>query len=314
MTRTDTAVRRLRDANPVAVPARTPVRRRRTRRSLALVGATAALAAVAFVVLPGGAGTPVDARAVDSLLAAGRAAAAAVDAPLGPGDRVYSKTVDSNLHYAASATKQGGPPTTNGTLVRTTSESWLTADGALVRRDVVDGQASVLRLGPTGAQEPATLTYDAARKLPTDPAALERWIRERTAGQGESADVEVWVAVQDMLLSPVAPPKLRAALYDVAAGLPGVVYLGQVTDPLGRTGIGVALAHGDDSHARGRMELVFDPTTGLPLEEQEVALDPAQWGLASSAGGAVVSRRLWVSSAVVPGDGVRPDGTHVPLG
>jgi hypothetical protein len=62
------------------------------------------------------------------------------------------------------------------------------------------------------------------------------------------------------------------------------------------------------------MELVFDPTTGLPLEEQEVALDAAQWGLPASAAGTVVSRRLWVSSAVVPGDGVRPDGTHVPLG
>jgi hypothetical protein len=62
------------------------------------------------------------------------------------------------------------------------------------------------------------------------------------------------------------------------------------------------------------MELVFDPTTGLPLEAQETALDPAQWGLAPSATGAVVSRRLWVTSAVVPGDGVRPDGTRVSLG
>jgi len=343
MTRTAEAVRRLRAADPVAGTALAPPaglrrrQRRRLPRPALLVSATAALTAVALVLLPGGAGTPSDARAVDSLLAAGRAAAAAVDAPLGPGDRVYSRVQGTYLDgFTPAAGTSDAQPGLAVAWETSTDESWSAADGALVRRSVQgdttyptaadrqaveqsgavppSGTVSVNSFPAPAGLSPQTLSYATARTLPTDPATLEGWIRDQTRGEGENADVEVWVAVQDMLLSPVAPPALRAALYQVAAGLPGVEYVGQVTDALGRTGTAVALTHGDDSHARGRMEMVFDENTGLLLERQEVALDPAQWGLPSSMRDAVVSRTLWEQSAVVPGDGVRPDGSTVALG
>ena len=121
------------------------------------------------------------------------------------------------------------------------------------------------------------------------------------------------MTVRDMLLSPVAPPALRAALYQVAAGLPGVRFLGAETDRLGRHGLAVGLSHGDDTHARASEVMVFDPDTGLLLQSEERALDPVQWGLPASMKDVVVGWTVWAQAAVVDGTGVRPDGTHADL-
>jgi len=60
--------------------------------------------------------------------------------------------------------------------------------------------------------------------------------------------------------------------------------------------------------------MVFDPTSGLLLQSEERADDPAQWGLPASAKGTLVGWTVWVRSAVVDGVGVRPDGSHADLG
>jgi hypothetical protein len=220
-------------------------------------------------------------------------------------------------------------------------ESWIAADGALTRLETVDGhpwyptpqdRAAVLaaqRASKNGAATdvlgvsdravvriPAYAgsvnapTYDFAGTLPTDPVALEQRIRQDTAGAGEDADVEVWVTVRDMLISPVSSQGLRAALYQVAANVPGVRYLGSATDRLGRHGIAVGLSHGDDQHARSTEVMIFDPQTGLPLQSEQRADDPAQWGLPASMTGAVVGWTVWVRSGVVDAVGVRPDGSR----
>jgi hypothetical protein len=62
---------------------------------------------------------------------------------------------------------------------------------------------------------------------------------------------------------------LRAALYQMVAGLPGVQYLGWQTGALGRRGVAVGLTtHGI------REELLFDPATSDILEEADVQLTP----------------------------------------
>ncbi len=333
MTRTSAALDRLRAADPLAartdLDTATPRRRHRGRLAVSVV-AVAAAAAVAFVLLPGGAVQPSDARAVESLLAASRAAAAAVDAPLRPGQLVYSRTQHEYTNSILSSAGRVEAVYFEGS---TTDESWIARNGATTRLQVPSEQ----RTYPTPRDEnvvrgrhipPETRhvdriaayagsvnapTYDFARTLPTDPAALEQRIRQDTAGAGESADAEVWVTVRDMLLSPISPPALRAALYQVAASLPGVEYLGTTTDRLGRSGVAVALPHGDATHARTREVMIFDPKTGLLLESAQIALDPAQYGLPASMKGAVVEWDLWVQSGVVDGIGVRPDASRADL-
>jgi hypothetical protein len=357
MTRTTDALDRLRAADPLAgraivAPAENAARR--PRRAVRVAVATVAVVAVgagAFLLLPGGAVTATDARAVGSLLDAGRAAAAAVDAPLGRGQVVYSRTESA---YLSQVTGPDGSQLTYIAAPRV-SESWIAHDGALTRLEVVDGQpwypsakvrAQVLAVqrgakagagggagakddpgvvGVPGVSDRAVVripayrgtvnapTYDSCRTLPTDPAALEQLIRHDTAGSGESADVEVWVTVRDLLLAPVCPAGVRSALYQVAASVPGVRYLGEETDRSGRHGVAVGLSHGDDSHARSTEVMVFDPRTGLLLQSEERADDPSQWGLPAADKGAVVGWTLWVSSAVVDGVGVRPDGSHADL-
>ncbi len=358
MSRTADALDRLRAADPLASDVATARHTTTTltvpprRRALRLAGSTiavAVIAAAAFLLVPGGAVTATDARAVDSLLAAGRAAAAAVDEPLGPGQVVYSLTRSAS--YTGLVLRDG---TSVGYLAAPrVSESWIGRDGALTRLETVDGQpwypdaqarAKALAAqqatkgagtagsgkggstdGVPGVSDRAVVrlpayrgtvnapTYDSCRSLPTDPAALDQLIRHDTAGSGESADVEVWVTVRDLLLSPVCPPAVRSALYQVAAGVPGVRYLGDTVDRLGRHGVAVGLSHGDDTHARTTEVMVFDPRTGLLMQSEQRADDPAQWGLPAADRDAVVGWTVWVRSAVVDGVGARPDGSHADL-
>ena len=69
-------------------------------------------------------------------------------------------------------------------------------------------------------------------------------------------------AIEDLntiasLLSTPVTPAVRAALYRVAASLPGVAYDGSARDGLGRKGIEVSVGNGD-----GGIRMIFDPRTG----------------------------------------------------
>ncbi len=64
-----------------------------------------------------------------------------------------------------------------------------------------------------------------------------------------------------MLLSTPLPAEVRAAIYRVAATLPGVRYDGHAKDALGRAGIAVAIG----TRAHG-MQMIFNPTTGALLQ------------------------------------------------
>jgi hypothetical protein len=80
-------------------------------------------------------------------------------------------------------------------------------------------------------------------KLPTDPAQLAALISSRKIEGGPPGPAEDFVQVGDLLRESDASPALRAALFKVAAGIPGVKLLGTVTDSDGRSGIAIAFPH-----------------------------------------------------------------------
>ncbi|HEY1520225.1 MAG TPA: CU044_5270 family protein [Solirubrobacteraceae bacterium] len=127
--------------------------------------------------------------------------------------------------------------------------------------------------------------YDPAG-LPTQPAALLRAIKSEvrasrttptaTAGAtvSEVATASVFEVIADRLLFASTSPALRAALYRVIAHLPGVQLLGWQTDKIGRRGIAVAISHAEVGDEATRRELLFDPTSGEPLQTQLIQTAP----------------------------------------
>lgn len=132
--------------------------------------------------------------------------------------------------------------------------------------------------------------------LPTEPIALRRWIEAHDLpGASMSApgttstarpplrspEANTFGAVGFLLGESVGPPALRAALYEVAAELPGVRLLGRVSDPTGRKGVGVAYI--DREHGQ-RLQLIFDPATSTLLGERWIVTSPGRSGIAVPAG------------------------------
>jgi hypothetical protein len=108
-----------------------------------------------------------------------------------------------------------------------------------------------------------------ALTLPSDPDALFAELRRQAQGNGNGLYPEMFTLVGDALRETGASPAQRAALYDVAARIPGVQLLGSVLDPAGRRGTAVAL---DSEPNHMRQTLIFDPDTSALLAERETAL------------------------------------------
>jgi hypothetical protein len=114
------------------------------------------------------------------------------------------------------------------------------------------------------------LTWDQLYALPTDPAQLGPVLSNNVKGYGPdpnptggvSADQEEFVEIGDLLRESPASPALRRALYEVAAGIPGVRLVGNLKDALGRTGVGVERS--DES------TLLIDPASGQLLAELDL--------------------------------------------
>lgn len=213
------------------------------RRKFALGGvAVAACAALITVpVLIDAGGTGAQASAATLLRAAGNAAARQ---PGGWPDAAYWDVV--SVYQRDGKTYH--------------REIWVSHHGQSVLRDngVSDG---VLPLGPGLFPAGGTaLTWDQLYALPTDPSQLTTALRADVKGAGPDAQSELFTIVGDLLRESPAPPALRKALYDVAAGIPGVHLTGPVTDSTGRTGTGVE---------RGGETLVIDPADGALLADDE---------------------------------------------
>jgi len=204
----------------------------------------------------------------------------------------------------------GTPDRPNGiwTLVPVAREIWIAPDGSgrlietrgeptwfgpadkaaweAAGRPDLAGPAHVdTRFGPTPpGVDPATpqpwpgsFSLENVDALPTDTAALRQFIDRRAAAAGAANDYERFTIVGDLLRETVAAPKLRAALYRVAAGLGGVELIGSVTDRAGRPGIAVAMTNSQSSRGLERRTLIFDPQTSMLLAEEDVLLNKVNW-------------------------------------
>jgi hypothetical protein len=177
-------------------------------------------------------------------------------------------------------------------LVPKTRELWIAPDGSGRLREtpgepIFLGERDRARWQAAGRPQvvftrsrdftPGELHYEDLATLPTDPQALAAVIRQRaTIPSGPPVDVEMFILVGALLRETAAPPALRAALYQVAAQIPGVELVGTVTDRAGRTGVAVAKT---TSHfgSKQRLVLIFDPATSALLGEERVLLEPVDW-------------------------------------
>jgi hypothetical protein len=129
-----------------------------------------------------------------------------------------------------------------------------------------EGAYPILSLGGA-ATAFSGFTWSQLYALPTDPVALEAKLMSTAGihfGPKDPSDPQSWTGQEDlfglvmnMLSGTPAPPPVRAALYKVAASIPGVTVKGQYTDSMGRTGTAIQL---------GIMTMVVDPTTGQYLD------------------------------------------------
>ena len=128
---------------------------------------------------------------------------------------------------------------------------------------------------PTLTEAPSDTRLSPAHPLdlPSDPSALYDRLEQEAAGNGNGTYREMFTLVGDSLRETSTTPAQRAALYEVAARIPGVELVGRVRDSAGRPGIAVAMSD------RGiRSELVFDPKTSVLLSEDQVALPGNPYG------------------------------------
>lgn len=269
------------------------VRRRVVRRRWAVAaGATVAAVVVAIAapaLIPGGREAS---AAAETLRRAARAAAVQPHVPVGPGEFVYTQTRamwQGTYCGVAEAGSGSSWSATDGTECETRFEDvdreiWIGPDGA--------GRIAQTRAGERWDETfgPGELWFEDLAGLPTDVDQLRAVIEERASQSDNPLGYEIFVVVGDLLRETNPSPELRAALYEVAATIPGIELLGEVTDESGRPGVGVAMSAFGVRH-----ELIFDPATSAILGERDVQVDPPV-----------------TDASPAPGVGVNADGVDDP--
>lgn len=286
-------------------------RRPRTRSRRVWLAAAVVLAAAFGLLLPllplGGPSGPSAAAATLDRLAEVAARQQAVH--LGPDEFVYTRSQTTGI-------AQGEDVSTGqrwSFLVSAMREAWIGSDGSGRIREIFeeprfaseDDRAAWIAAGspdllPERVSDelygPGELVFVDLSALPTDTEALRRLIEERRVLEGPPGARETFDIIGDLLRETYGPPEIRAALFRVAASLPGVEFLGTVRDALGRPGVAVGF-----SDQGLRSELVIDPETSLLLEERVVPVP-----FPPSLPAVPLSRTVYVESAVVDSTSARP--------
>jgi hypothetical protein len=105
--------------------------------------------------------------------------------------------------------------------------------------------------------------------LPTDPDRLLDELK-RDAADGDHGNAYIFsTLIADYLREPGTTPAQRAALYEVAARLPGIELIGPRADRDGRRGTAFA---SDDDEGRYRVTLIINRRTGQLLARRSVTL------------------------------------------
>jgi hypothetical protein len=238
----------------------------------AVVG-TVVLLAVAFVLTNQLGGEKTAAAAVILREAAQTAAKQPEPVSLAAGQYLYVRSDEAYLDYFS------GPGGGCAALVPTTREVWLGEKSHLVQTEgeprfltqrdrdrwVADGSPDI---GRTSTD--ISLGIITPVELSTDPDMLFERLKQEADDAGHGLYLEMFVLVGDNLRETLASSELRAALYEVAARVPGVDLDGTMRDSTGREGIGVSMA---DKTDHTRHTLIIDPETSRLLEERDVVLD-----------------------------------------
>jgi hypothetical protein len=96
---------------------------------------------------------------------------------------------------------------------------------------------------------------------------------EQMPGESISDRLATWRGIGDLLLARRVPPAVLAALWSIAADLPGVQNLGTVVDRDGRRGIGFAL-QSDNPKVPISYRIIVDESTGQLLGTEQVLTAP----------------------------------------
>lgn len=278
----------------VAPQTRVGLRRLRWPAITAVAGAAAVAALFAMSVSTGGGPLAPSRAAAETLRAAAVAAEARAADPgftlSGEGQYRYTKSESAFLSTMGTSDGIGGA---YSVIVPRVRELWLAADGSgrlretagepifLGERDrqrwEVAGRPELVHpknqdFGPTTGGTGRTDPRIDLSSWPTDPERLTAMLRARAEEMDneKSVSVRTFGIIADLLRETVAPPELRAALYRVAADLPGIEFVGEVTDAAGRPGVAVAM--GDDSGVAHRELLIFDPDTSTLLATETILL------------------------------------------
>ncbi|MFG3436242.1 CU044_5270 family protein [Nonomuraea sp. NPDC047897] len=249
-------------------------------RRAGLVGAMAVLLTGGVTVIQAGLGgsdpgtpgsliaaPPADARTLLTLAA--RAAADRPDTVPVRGQYVHTKTLAQHSLYTKD--RRGR---TLSTKVMVSQERWEAAD---LGKPWLSRSRNLSAVGPAprtywdrGVEDivsepgacPGRPAYERLGAWPTDPGLVRAKI---VADTGEEP-LRIWRSLQDLVRESVVRPSLGAALYQVAAGLDGIVLIGDAVDAAGRPGLAVAMDEGNGT----RSELIFDRKTYHYLGERTV--------------------------------------------
>jgi hypothetical protein len=283
---------------------RTPGQRRRTW--LLPAGGLAAAACAAAVAFVGVGGNGGESASAATALRDAAAVARTQPSPIrpGPGEYVYTRQVNAYL----SVFPEGDAPF--AALVPRVEELWLGFEGGRVRQ--TSGRPTFLSerdrenwiaAGRPALREPAyTGPYPAPERLelPLDPDRLYERLEREALGHSEGVHPQMFTLVGDALRDGGATPAQRAALYEVAARIPGVELLGEVTDPAGRPGVAVAMRQAVDGLLH---TLVFDPETAALLAEEQRTLAENEFGYPE---GTVIGYSMYHEAELVDSKRERP--------
>lgn len=243
---------------------------------LALVATGSAALAIALSVTIFSGGGRVESAAAQALHEVATVAAAQKPVVPGPGQFLYTRSKGAYLQATDRWSVQ----------VPSVEEIWSSLDGSRNGRTrhvsgkprfVSGGQRAKWVVAGSPPLPPAGRVEDSANSgggsfidasgLSTEPKALRETIeaREIPGVDGPPGEAETFTLIGDMLREAYLPSAVRSALYEAAAELPEIELLGEVDDPVGRSGTAIAYS---DRKRGTRNELIFDPDTSELLGER----------------------------------------------
>lgn len=297
----------------VVVSAGRSQRPRGRRAWLVPAGGLAAAGAAAAIAFLGFGSSPGEVASAATVLREA-AAVARVQPPAVPlqGDQfLYVKSVDAYL-----ATSKYSEELVFSFLAPHEREIWIGPDGGRVRQtsgepvflSEADREKWISAGRPELREPPWESPIEAMPPLdlPTDPDELferleqEARVVQDAKGHGVGLYEVMFTLVGDSLRETNATPAQQAALYEVAARIPEVELVGQVTDRIGRAGIAVAFSNAE---VGVRHMLIFDAETAVLLGEEQSTLEGNKLGYPE---GTVFGYASYVETAVVDSNRERP--------